>query len=126
MGLKAAGAKKMLDGLGTVYLGLLVGNTEVTGGSYVRVAVATNQRTVANGVLTVTRTGDFSSAANGRATANWGDLTKWGIWDASTSGNLLLDGSILDSSNDPVTITIQSGDTANFATNAFTITLGLS
>ena len=82
----------------TLYVGLFTvlpaedgtGGTEVSGGSYARVAVTNNTTNFPNATG-----GNPSTKASGAiftfptATANWGDVIGMGIWDASTSGNLL-------------------------------------
>jgi hypothetical protein len=92
--------------------------TEVSGGSYARVAVTRNtsnwdapvdasgaQRIVLNTVVT------FPSP-----TANWGTVTHVGIWDAATTGNLLYSAALTTSR------TINNGDGApSFADGAITI-----
>lgn len=73
------------------------GGTQVTGGSYARVAVDFN---AASG-------GATSAAADiefPQATADWGTVTHFGLFDASTSGNLLLWGALTASK------TIENGD----------------
>lgn len=83
------------------------GGTEVSGGSYARVQKACN-------------TTNFPSASGGaiangtaitfpQATASWGVVTHFGIFDASTNGNLLYWGDLSASK------TIDSGDTASIA-----------
>lgn len=64
------------------------GFTEVSGGSYVRMPTA--------GVWTAAVSGPPSIVANGGSgisfpisTAPWGTVIAWGLYDASTSGNLL-------------------------------------
>lgn len=79
---------------GTLYLALFTaapsdsgGGTEVTGGSYVRLAVTNNTTNFpaasggakSNGV-------DFTFVT---ATANWGTIVSVGIFDAASAGNLL-------------------------------------
>ena len=61
---------------------------EVSGGSYARNSAAVN----------------FAAA-----TASWGTVTHFGVWDASTSGNLLYHGALTASK------TVASGDTLSFA-----------
>lgn len=82
----------------TLYIGLFTvtpaddgtGGTEVTGGSYARVALTNNTTNFPNATG-----GDPSTKSNGiavtfpAATANWGTVVGVGIFDASTSGNLL-------------------------------------
>lgn len=95
----------------TVYVGLFtdlptggIGGTEVSGGSYARVAVTST-------------TGNWAAPSNGETSnavpikfaapsADWGDVLGVGIWTASTSGTLLLHGTI-----DP-TRTITNGQAA--------------
>ena len=80
--------------------------TEVTGGSYARVAVAQldanwNAPTAGNGLTD--NIGDVTFPA---PTAAWGLVTHFAIYDASTVGNLLLHGALTASK------TINNGDPA--------------
>jgi hypothetical protein len=50
------------------------------------------------------------------ATGSWGDVSHWGIFDASSSGNLLFHGSFTASK------TIASGDILKVASGSLTIT----
>ncbi len=82
----------------TVYVGLFTvlpvdagtGGTEVSGGSYARVAVTNNTTNWPNASA-----GNPTTKSNGAiftfptATADWGTVVGLGIFDASTSGNLL-------------------------------------
>ena len=94
----------LLDGIlnGTNFVGLLTtlpsyttgtGAVEVTGGSYVR--VATNPAfSNASGSATMDPKGFYRLTNNAdlgfvKATANWGTVLGYGIFDASTAGNLL-------------------------------------
>lgn len=91
--------------------------TEVSGGSYARV-----QRDPLDANWTA------ASATNGLTdnaapitfpspTANWGSVTHFGIWDASTSGNLITFGALTTPK------TINNGDAApSFATGDLDIT----
>lgn len=106
---------------GTVYIALFTaaptdagGGTEVTGGSYARVAVtnnATNWPAASSG-----------SKSNGvaftftQATANWGTVVAFGIFDAASAGNLLYWGDLTASKS------VENGDTAEFAVGGITIT----
>jgi hypothetical protein len=86
----------------TFYIGLYTsaptdagGGTEVSGGSYARVAVTVNTTnwSAASG-------GSLSNAAAitfAAATAAWGTVTHIGIFDALTSGNLLIWGALASS-----------------------------
>ena len=106
----------------TVYVALYTatpsdsgGGTEVSGGSYARVAVTNNSTNwpAASG----------GSKSNGTAitfptpSANWGTVTSFGILDASSGGNLLYWGALAANK------TINNGDAApQFAAGALTIT----
>ena len=89
------------------------GGSEVSGGSYARqgptaFANAGNNPTVSSNSAIVT----FPVA-----TANWGTISHFSIWDAVTAGNYLGSGAVTT----PKAVT--SGDTARFAANALTITV---
>ena len=93
-------------GPATVYVALFTaaptdagGGTEVTGGSYARVAVTsslTNWAGTQAAASTTASTGTNGTTSNNLAitfpapTANWGSIVAIGIFDASTAGNLLL------------------------------------
>ncbi len=103
----------------TVHVGLLTaapsdagGGTEVTGGAYARKATgAVDWAAAASG-----------SAANANvltfptATASWGTVTHFALYDAATAGNMLR-WAVLTASK-----TIASGDTASFAAGSLTVT----
>lgn len=107
---------------GTLYVALFTaapsdsgGGTECSGGSYARKSVTNNTTnwpvtsgaSKSNGTL-------ISFAA---ATGSWGTVTHWGIFDASSGGNLLAWGA-MDSSQ-----AVASGDTASFAIGALVINM---
>ena len=115
----------------TMYVGLLTaapsdtgGGTEVTGGSYARVAVTSslaNWAGTQSAGSTVASSGTSGTTSNNNAitfpapTANWGTVTHFGIYDAITSGNLLFWA--------PLTVskTVNNGDAApSFAAGALT------
>lgn len=117
----------------TTYIGLLTaapsdsgGGTEVTGGAYARVAVASTMANWAgtqSAGTTVASSGTGGQTSNNNAitfpapTANWGQVTHIGIYDASSAGNLLYWA--------PLTVakTVNNGDAApSFAAGALTIT----
>jgi hypothetical protein len=90
--------------------------TEVSGGSYARVSIANDKVT-------------FSTAVDGAvdneidihfptATANWGVIKYFGLFDASSAGNLLAWGQINPLTGNPVTIL--SGRVASFLAGALT------
>ena len=100
----------------TVYVGLFTSDptdagsgTEVSGGSYARKAMAFSAPS--NGA-----TSNSSAVEFDQATASWGTVTHFGLFDASSSGNLLLHGALTASK------TIDSGDVFKFATSALTAT----
>ena len=105
----------------TVYVALYTvapadsgGGTEVSGGGYARVAVANNSTNwpAASG----------GSKSNGvditfpTATADWGTVVAFGIFDASTGGNLLYWATLTTSKS------VLNGDTAKFSAGSITIT----
>jgi hypothetical protein len=106
----------------TVYAGLLTAapsdasaGTEVTGGSYARVAIGCSLANFAGtqgAGTTVASSGTTGTTSNNASvtfpapTGNWGVATHMGFWDAASNGNLLLWA--------PLTIskTINNGDAA--------------
>src|SRR3990167_2174247 len=105
----------------TVYVALYTaaptdagGGTEVTGGSYARLAVTNNPT---NGPAS-----SGSAKANGTeftfvtATANLGTVVAFGILDAASAGNLLYWGDLA------VSKAVNSGDTAKFPIGDIDIT----
>lgn len=101
------------------------GGTEVTGGSYARVTVAStlaNYAGTQGAGTTVASSGATGTTSNNGAitfpapTANWGVVSHFGIYDASTGGNLLFWGALTASK------TINNGDAApSFAAAAFSL-----
>jgi len=96
--------------------------TELTGGSYARVAIA-RSASAWNG--THGNTAGASSGTNGTvsnaaavtfpaATADWGTATHWGIVDASSGGNMITCAALTANR------TITNGSTASFAAGALT------
>lgn len=83
--------------------------TEISGGSYARVAV------------TFTVSGDTASNSAGvefaAATANWGTITHIGIMDASSGGNMIVHAALTASK------TIADGDVFRIPTGDLDITL---
>ena len=81
--------------------------TEVSGGSYARVSMtnnATNWPASSGGTKSNGTAVTFPTAS-----ANWGTVTHFGIYDAATSGNLLYHGALSQSKS------VENGDTAEFA-----------
>lgn len=115
----------------SVYVALLTaapsdagGGTEVTGGSYARVAVTSalaNWAGTQSAASTIASSGTGGTTSNNSAitfpapTANWGVVTHFGIYDTSTVGNLLIWAALT------VSKTINNGDAApSFAAAALT------
>ena len=91
------------------------GGTEVSGGSYARVAVTRGLTQFAGtqgaGTTTASSGTSATTSNNGTITfpaptANWGVITHWGIYDASSGGNLLFYGSLAQAK------TVNNGDAA--------------
>lgn len=86
----------------------------MSGGSYVRLSITNNSTNFpaasggakTNGV-------DFTFVT---ATGSWGTIVAWGLFDASTSGNLLYWGDVTPNK------AIASGDTAKFTAGDLDIT----
>jgi hypothetical protein len=115
----------------TWYVGLFTaapsdtgGGTEVSGGSYARVAVTaglTQWAGTQSAGSTTASSGTGGTSSNNASitfpapTASWGTVTHFGIFDASTSGNLWVWGALT------VSKTINNGDAApSFAAGALT------
>lgn len=99
--------------------------TELSGTSYARVAVAqgTTEWAATNGDTTTTNpstgtTGTTSNNADvdfGTAGAGgWGTASHWETYDASTGGNRLQYGTIVDGGGTPTPRTIGAGDPVKF------------
>jgi hypothetical protein len=84
--------------------------TEVSGGSYIRQAATF--AAPSNGVSATSADVDFP-----QATGNWGTIGWIGIWDASTTGNMLYH-TALDASK-----AIDTGDIFKIASGSLTVTL---
>jgi hypothetical protein len=116
----------------TLYVGLLTaapsdsgGGTEVSGGSYARVAVASS---LANWAGTQSAGSTVASSGTGGQTSNnaaitfptpaatWGTVTHFGIYDASSGGNLLFWGALT------ISKTINQADTVTFPAASLSIT----
>lgn len=100
----------------TVYVGLFTatpsdtgGGTEVSGGAYARQAVTF--ATAVSGSTSNSAIVTFPTA-----TASWGTVTSFGIFDALTTGNLLY-WSGLDNNR-----TVNFGDTASFTVGSLVVT----
>lgn len=99
-------------GLFTVAPGEGGGGTEVSGGSYARTAATF----AVSGTAPTTASND-AAVEFPTATGSWGTIVAAGIFDASTSGNLIAFADLASSK------TISSGDVLRFNTGTLTITL---
>lgn len=116
----------------TLHVGLLTaapsdsgGGTEVSGGSYARVAVTSS---LANWAGTQAAGSTVASSGSGGQTSNngaitfptpsagWGNVTHFGIYDAATGGNLLFWGALT------IAKTINQADTVTFPAASLSIT----
>lgn len=90
------------------------GGTEVSGGSYARVAVTNNSTNFPAAV--------GGSKSNGTAivfptaSAGWGTITHYGVFDAASGGNLLFHGALAASK------LVETGDTPSYPVGAMTFT----
>lgn len=91
------------------------GGTEVSGGSYARVAVTSslaNWAGTQSSGSTTASSGTGGTTSNNASitfpapTANWGTVTSFGIFDASSGGNLLIYGNLVTPK------TVNNGDAA--------------
>ena len=116
----------------TLYVALLTaapsdsgGGTEVSGGAYARVAVTSSldnwSGTQSTGSTTAS-SGTGGQTSNNIAitfptpTATWGTVTHFGIYDASTGGNLLFYGALT------ISKTINQADTVTFPAASLSVT----
>lgn len=105
-----------------LYVGLLTAaasdgavGTEVTGGSYARVACNPSDSNWAAPSAGNGTTSNAVAITFPAPTANWGTIVGFGIYDASTAGNMLIYGSLTQSK------TVNNGDAApSFAIGALT------
>lgn len=113
---------------GTLYIGLSsttpaeAGSnfTEPSGGSYARVSTTASDWSAASGTAPAVKT-TTASKTFPAATADWAsgsNLTHFGLFDASTAGNLIAWGALTTSKP------VLNGDTASFAAGALTLKLG--
>ena len=105
----------------TIYVGLSTtdpgdsgaGLSEPNGNGYARVETTeADWNVAASGLLD-----NANVILLGPATSNWGTLTHFALFDAATGGHLLLHGALAQ------TKTIDSGDSARFASGELDITL---
>ena len=96
----------------TVAPGETGGGTEVSGGYYARTAVTFTVSGTAPTTASNSAAVEFAAA-----TASWGTVVAAGIFDASTSGNLLAFANLTTSK------TVDSGDVLRFNTGEIDVTL---
>lgn len=93
------------------------GGTEVTGGSYARVSANPLDANWTAASSTDGVTTNANAITFAAPTANWGTVTHFGIYDATSAGNLLVWGALTASR------VISNGDAApSFAAGALSIT----
>lgn len=105
-----------------IYVGLHTANptdagtgTEVSGNGYARVAITDKFGTASGTGGSLSSNADITGfTASG---GNWGTVSHIGIWDASTSGNLLFH-TALDSS-----ATVNDGDSFQISSGNLTVTV---
>lgn len=92
--------------------------TEVSGGSYARVAVTSSSgwSSISGGSTTPSQISNAGVITFPTPTANWGTVVAIGIFDAATTGNLLWWNTITSQS-------INSGVIASFAASALVMTM---
>lgn len=110
----------------TIYVALFTGTlsgdtpgTEVSGGSYARKSTATSDWNASVTNSTNKRVDNANALTFPAPTADWGTVTHFGLFDASSAGNALAYGDLGTSRS------ILNGDGApSFAAGALTIDLG--
>jgi hypothetical protein len=95
-------------GLSTASLNDDASGTELTGNNYTRKAITF--ASASSGSIASNSAVEFDSA-----TGSWGTVSHWGIWDASSSGNLLFHGAFTASKS------IATGDILKVASGSLTI-----
>lgn len=116
----------------TLYIGLYTaapsdtgGGTELSGSGYARVSVTSslsNWAGTQSSGSTTASSGTGGATSNNTAitfpepTASWGQVQAFGVFDASTAGNLLFHGSLT------INKTINQGDTVTFPAGSLVVT----
>ena len=115
--LDVLGANATFTAPSAVYLGLSTGSfnddgsgTEISGNNYARVAVSFGS--AASGTMSNDAAIEFAAATG----SGFGTVSHWGLFDAATSGNLLVHGSFSASK------AIASGDVLKIAVGDLDIT----
>lgn len=89
------------------------GGTEISGNGYGRQSIARGNSSFTLTGSTISNTAIITFAT---PSANWGTVTHFGIFDASTGGNLLFHGALTASK------TVNQGDTVTFPAGQLQIT----
>lgn len=104
----------------TIYVALFTaaptdagGGTEVTGGSYAR--VSTDPATDWDAFSSTGQSANTNAIIFATATAGWGTVVAFGLYDAASGGNLLAWNSLT------VSEVVNNGNTARFAVGALTV-----
>jgi hypothetical protein len=90
------------------------GGTEVSGGAYGRQSVASSGWAAASGA-SPTQTSNNGVISFGVATASWGTIVAWALYDAATGGHLIY------TSNLTVSKTIGANDSFSFAIGSLVV-----
>lgn len=95
------------------------GGTEVSGGSYARIGLGPADASWAapTQVSSAAQTKNSSIINFGTATANWGTILGFGIFDALTVGNMLIFGTLTANK------TVNTNDAFQFPVNQLTVSL---
>jgi hypothetical protein len=96
------------------------GGTEVTGGSYARVAIATGSAfTETTPTTTIVNANDILFPV---ATANWGTVVGYALYDASSGGNQLMRFD-KDSGNASISVAINTNDQLKVPAGSLSVTI---
>lgn len=97
---------------------------EVSGGGYARLSVASSDWAAATGSAPASKSTNATKTWTASGAA-YGEVVAWGLYDASTSGNLVCFGSITNSGGTAITVTVVDGATVGFdSTNPIKMQLG--
>ena len=100
------------------------GLVEVTGGSYARVAVTaiTDWGAVTTDADNLTRKVSINAAKNfPQATASFGTIVGWALYDASTAGTARRWGPLVDGAGNSTSQAVSTGTIFTFAANTVTL-----
>lgn len=112
---------------GTYYLGLLTApasdstaGTEVSGGGYLRQAIAFSAPASA---APVTRISNVELIQFPTATASWGTVTSFAVYNAASKGNIVWYGNLTDSKGAALPKTVSPGDIFQVPTGALVLSI---